>query len=1523
MRIRLCGALVGAVLLLAVAGPDQGGPLSAIARALSTPGQLSAPGRAHAALAPDASAPPTGGDYFAPELGLPATEVVAIGSGPQEAPGEVWAYGKLGDVPVTLDGHSYSDQYALLERSDASGWQVVPLPLAANATPLVGAPYRGATPSEHGPFAGQTTAAGGVVLVFGQTVVTRDPGAKPQLAPAPSPIGTPPPGGAGSPGDGVLAEGESLLGEGAAAGPDPPYAAIEEDGAHTGVLIAPHDDGGNPGGKPKSPPGVLHFDGRRWSREPIALTTLQEDGFNVLALACAGSPASGGPGAPSCWLLASSRLTAVSGQPTSLALFRRVPSAGSAGYVWQPQPVGDGPLSTEGAPNAPTVAALSQGAQMLTATTQGAWVDFQAQINASAAGGASTPSYVSEFLSAPPVPVSSGEPAPAETPPSPVPLPPASVLGAWCFPTGAGCPDSLGMALPGQYRSFAWPGGSGDPGIRLLTGLPAHALLEFAAGGVSQVVGAGGTLEGTAAGGAAFSSPQRGLLADGSSSQNGADQQGQAQVIAVGTQPGDDQLQQESVPFRRPLLALAQAPGSTPGSSGAQAIAVGDEGQIARYVPGQGWAQESLYDSAGKVQSPTLRGVAWPEPGRAYALGDNGAMWVWQAATGLWEPDPAKPLNFIGNLSAVAFSSTHPGLGYAVGKQGVLLRFGKSWTQVSLPPELSQANFTSVSFAGGEAIAAYRIVQGATQSESGGIAVEDGSGWRVDPGAAALLSGLPTSTGAVLSKAAGLPDGGAVAAGPGLVIERDSASAPWRFSAQPLPEAQNVSALAAYRDPAGAVRAIVSLDLDLNLDPNADAGGSFQFGPWGGDMPPPTSPGEPPAFISPDPLPNSGYLVKETAGGWSDMQHQAYPATSGRFVDSPLRPDPVLALIVAPGGESGLAVGGQTGDFQGTGAEPTYETAAAMRFPGAGGASAGGDSPAAVGTTAGHASFVVAGQASCMTACGALINEGPGPDVWMAHALESADWIASGSGGGLRAFLYTGSVGGEDVFPREAALYRGSLPAYAPGSVTSTAGGASYYAFRATGAEGGPVEVIVLAFAGTRLEQEPAQEQWLKGQLEAAKQQGLPAIVMGNASLGFSLPQQNPGNIAADSEAVAALLLQGGASAYFFDFPEANVSTIVSYGGSSIPAFGTGTLGYVNPPTAFEADSLGSSGFLLADVDTSARNPLSNVAPVSARVVPNISRLALDATDGVLLRRSQVALFEALARRPPGGGLIGPGGNGTRFYGPDPYDQIPFFCQGSNCPYQVPTDYAFSSSNPDIGDFVAHDPTSSNPRQVKLGADGLPVPDPSSGLFCAFNSGTTTVSIATGGLTYAERVSVQGGSVEYPCGTVPLRNPPAPAKTETGFPAPDLPSAASPAPTGPQLRGLVPPPPPAVVRAHPRPVTPPPAPPFLALSPPPLGARPAIVPPPAPPAGRPIPPSGSSQVYQSMGAPEEKREEESATELASSNFAAYDANQRSGPGPWVLILVVLAAAGGVGLRGGARRTSRPRAAPSWARVGER
>jgi hypothetical protein len=1424
-----------------------------------------------------AGSPPTSGDGFEPVLGLPVTGVVVLGSSPSEERGEFWAYGHAGEAPANDDGVSHSDQLVLLEHTDAAGWQVMGLPSASGGVPLESGIEFSRPPYALGALGGRVTSAGGVVLLTPGGIVSRDPGAQPQLVPAPPPA--------------LLVGEESLPPASSPSGAPTPFAATEEAPERVGLMIAPQGDGrGSAGG-----PAILRYSGSGvqsgWTREPIAGSASKDPVFTPEALACGGrQPEPSGSSPQNCWLLAAYNEESSGTEPNRLALFRRIAKSGNeAEYVWEQQRIDDQLLGSPSAGSgAPTVEALGTGAQMLTVTSQGAWVDFKAK---PASGGAATD--VSELVAQPASPGAE-----------------ASVLGTWCFGAETSLPGceaqrTIETALPSQYTSFAWPGSSSsDPGERVITGLDGNAMLELSgAGGFSYVLGPGGQASGGS--GAAFVfSPQgtveRGMI--GLGEDNTGDYQGQSQVANVTPQPQDDQLQGSPVPFRHALLAIAQAPGTTAGDPNAPAIAVGLEGEIGRYTPGQGWSSEGLYESGGEVVKVTLRGVAWPEPGRAYAVGDGGAMWLWQADTGLWEPDPATPYNFVGNLTAIAFSPSDSSIGYAVGKQGVLLSYGKTWEEPSpeerskleqeLKLELDRLNFTSVAFAGSEAIVTYRA-----QGADGGLLVNDGSGWHVDSNAASLLAQLPAESTA-LSRVAGLPDGGAVAAGPGLVIERDEAKSPWRFSPQPLPEARNVSALAAYRDASGSVDAVISIDLDPYMNPYASEGA------FSDEQLLPSGPGQPPLHLPPDPVPDTGYVLRETASGWSDIEHMALPASPSG--DMPVRPDPVLALLVSPDGTTGVGVGGQTDDTAGSHPSPdSFETAAAMRF-GAGAATAGVDTPAAISTATGVATFAVGGGAACEQACANFADEGLAPDVLLAHALQTSAAIAASSPGGLRGFLYTGdrlpshsSSLGSEAFERELERYTALLGSASPLPVRAAAspndvapsggiesfvaalepfgpsGGKAYYTFLSEGATGGKVRVIVLDYSAEALDQ--VQQAWLVEQLQIARREGQRAIVMGNASLGFSLPEEigfNPPPVQAhDAMTVSEILVKGGASAYLFDYPGVNVATQVSYGGKSIPAFGTGTLGYASPPGTNRADSLGSSGFLLLEV------PASTAVPVSARVEPNIGELALQPTDGTLLRRSHAAYFEALARVPPSGRAIQSTSTGAPIVlGPAPYEPIPFNCLGADCADRIATEYTFASSNPDVGDFVAHEPGSDEVHQVLLGANGKPITDPQSGLFCAYNAGTTTVSITTGGLTYSEPVTVQGGSAEYPCGTVPLKNPPPrTAPSEHAFSLPNLTPNTTPGnPSSPLLTLPVP----ALVAArahHPHHHHPARVPAALAV--PVVGGLvqlpPAIVPP-APTAARPSPPSGTSsaQVYQNAVAPESEREEEGAVDMVH-NFARY------------------------------------------------
>jgi hypothetical protein len=1524
---------------------------------------------------------------FQPEIGLPAANVSVIGASAGEAAGETWAQGRLGGVPALVGGAPFANSQVLLRYTTQSGsWQIVPVENGQGETLPISW------------WGSEVTPDGGVVLAGSEapefkgapSIVTRNPSGAFARAPAPSTTQTatePTP---------VLGSSEQLL-ETSSSGDQstkPVMAAIDESDHLTGLLIVPAQvdppsgspgsvgpggssdpsdpsgsgstsgagdpngsgspsgsgdpsGSGSPGssGEPSSgssepgsetqTPGVLHYDGNAWTREPICeqyaaeKCTAPSGALTTLALS-ASSP-------DNAWLLAET-----SSEP--LMLFQRVRET-EGKQVWLRRKPASWLLGSGAPPlGGESASPLKQG-PMLTAVGQGVWVDVALSDSTISGDGTVLVS-----------PSANGE-----------------VGGIWCYAASPAplCPgdSSLGAPIPSDYGSFAWSGSGSGSGSRVITGLPEGALLilnedkgEFSytvgggAGGAGGAIGPGGVTLGTVpgsgevpSGGAAFSSSEEGWLGAG----------GNPATIHVSAGPVDDSLASWPTPFRQPLLAIAGQPGATPGEGSAQALAVGVEGEVARYLPGQGWTPEYLYNSSGERQTPNLRGVAWPESERAYAVGDEGAMWLWQLSTGQWEPDPAAPPGFRGQLTAIAFSPSEPSTGYAVGKQGVLLSYGKTWTQEAPPAGLSQANFTSVAFAGGEAIAGYRMLDPAnTNLEIGGLIVNSGGGWQVEPKAQTLLASLPSKD-TVLSKVAGLPDGAAVAAGPGVVIERDPGASSWHLSSLPLPEAENVAALAAVEE-GSSVRALVSLN--TNDNPNGDP--EYQEI----DNPPGPALGQYEVLLGPDPLPWDGYLVRQTAEGWQDQEHQDYPYPSNGVTDLPGWPDPVFALLVAPNGGGGWAVGGKTGAEIAlggpAGVREAAQTAGIMRY--GAGPSPPQSSNASISIPAGEATFAVGGEGQCRTACGNLANENVGPNAWLSGAIGRAAQIAE-----LRAFLYTGASSEDstplqglsaDAFSREledhASLLGagGSLPTYAaisPADVANAAGSAPFlatmgghvparsvpagtppppegtaaYAFDSTG-PAGKVRVIVLDYSQSELsakdtaqapcpsnwEETPTNQlQWLCAQLHFAEGLGgqppLPAIVMGNANVS----EPSASNYAQDAQAVDQVLLSYHASAYLFDSPEQNVSETIGSGCDKIPAYGSGTLGYVGPPLNNPDDFLGASGFLTVSVNTAELNSCTHTAPVTATLIPSIGQLGLNATDGTLLRRSHVALFEGLARRPLGGSERQVSSSGDiSSEPPNPYTAIPEVCEGTNCAKFIAPAYSFTSSKPEVGNFVEQNPNSINPLAV-LQVDGKPVPDSASGLFCAYNSGTTTVTLATGGLSYSEQVTVQGGSAEQPCGTVPLLNQPAAEESQSP------PTVAAPAPTespaaSEPFLALTPPSPLPVTPAKPamhHHFSPAPFPAALLAPVALLAPLRAALPPPPPQAARPTPPSGTSAVE----ALEREREEQGAVDLVH-NAAVYEPGGNSLPRWSPLALLLIAAAVGSTIR---RR--RPGRSPATARVG--
>ena len=1400
-----------------------------------------------------------------PVFGAPAGRF--LGASPQEAPGEAWALAR-GEAKV-------------VRYTDAAGWETMPGPFESGEQPIAGLEF----PS--GTLVGRATPAGGIALaaqtISGtQMAIVRDPGGDLHAAP--------------DPGEALHSEEEESLfsGEGSTS---VLLAPVEEPGGSTGFFDVPAVE------SPTRQEAVLAFDGAEWAREPICVgfepgpaCTRPPAAFRVLAIDASG--------AESAWLLAKR-----AAPEEGLELFQREAGGGPGGEaVWRQRQLGApgslGALFAQAAPEFPQpspeppltveVAARTAG-QPLTATPAGVWID--ARLTVDGEGSDATVYY------------DAGE---------------AKVTASWCDVAAEGlCRFELGAELPaGGGRSFAWPpdGESGDPfGQREITGLGQGAILDLEGSAFARLALAGGGAG--AADGAALDQTGEGWL-------------GSSPAVHLTRSPEPSRLVPWPVPFRRPLTAIAPQPDAAVAAVGSEAIAVGAEGEVARYLPGQGWIPEALLTGSGARAKPTLRAVAWPEPGRAYAVGDGAAMWVWQKATELWEPDPGEPPNLVrGNFTGIAFDPEEPDRGYAVGKQGLLLAYGRQWAQEQLPAGVDpEANFTSVAFAGDEAIATYKmpVDKNGNAVYRGGVLVNDGSGWQVDQGAAEALAG------AVPERAAGLPDGGAViaseenrAGGGSAVIERQGPGASWQQAPGGL--AGFPAALAAIRE-GGQVRALATVSPGQGAQDIATDFEQVFAQP---------APGSPPLLTSPYPLPGSGLLVRQTASGWRDEEHGSFPLpqrVEGQGVyDLPRHPDPLLALLVDPEGGQGWAVGGETGTavgFQGS----SIQTAGVVRY-GPAAAAPENATEAPLAAQAGTASFAIGGNAQCAGPCADLAGTGIGPDVWLRSAVGRAAGVE-----GVRAFLYTGPsvANGEEgdladevgrlAFGREEAAYgrrlgaaAGALPSFAAPSASDLDGegslaafdgafagfgaplgegppgagivprsplgpGKGYYSFDSAGA-GGTVRVIVLDYSVPTLGD--GQSCWLAGQLADAGAEGAPAIVVGDRDLAGQAP-----NAAQDAASVVPILVDGtpppgcapagepsGASAYFFDFPEQNRMYRLTSGGRSIPAFGSGTLGYLVPQRPQETDFVGASGFLVASVDVQARDKATNVAPVGVRLIPNIAALALDATDGTLLRRSHVALFDALARRPLAGaecaGNFAPGT--CEAVRPDPYVPIPSQCQGARCGSAVFPEYSFTSSRPDIADFVAVDPGSSNPRKVLL-VDEKPVADSSSGLLCAFNKGTTTVTVSTGGLSYSEKVTVLGGTAQRPCGTTPLKEQPGTGPgVETPSPLPGEPGFS------PVRASLPPPPPPAApAPAHSPPAPqPPPALAFAPFAAPTVTTVPIvpIVPPPPVPVGQPTPPSGTSPVTE--------REEEVAYDLVHHMVA-----QRLPVGPRSAVLVSGTASGG-------------------------
>ncbi len=1468
------------------------------------------------------------------DVAVPAENVVMLGATPEE-PGqldskETWGLGELDE-----EGRKVPK---LVRYSGTEGaWQ------PAQALPAGFQPDH--PEKKPSPLEGQMTPAGFGVLVG---TITNEKGTE-QVALVRSP------GSGFEPTTPVPAEGdvkageEPLLREGQtlfASQRAPMIAPLGEADGSAGALVVPvYKESG-------VDDTVLHWNGQHWTREPIEIPAASAKEFNVLAI--------GASGPEHAWLLA--RLSSAYGSG-AVALFRRVEEAGG-GHSWKPVevevsagqvklplsvPVGGGapaagePFSVLGAEGSQ----IAVESQLLTVTSEGVWVDgVRTDVERQQPY---TTMYV-RLQGERGVIEHSWCKAASETPP---------------------CQETLSQEPPLQYgRSIAW---SGAPpyGERVIAGLFEGVVLRLQGSSFEPVpsIGGGQTPEAVPGQlyGAAFGSPSEGWL-------------GYTVPVHMTASPEPDRLGYWPVATRNPLLAIAPEPGAPIAAPTSEALAVGEHGAVDRYKPGEGWLPESLFGPGERIETPNLRAVAWPTANRAYAVGEAGEMWLWRGETGLWERDPATPLNFRDNLYGISFAPANPARGYAVGTRAVgsgsvILRYGKTWTEeTGLPAEVQNAQFTSIAFAGSEAVVGYSVQRNPPESGfSGGLLVNEGSGWKVDEEERQVTGS------ARVQAVAGLPDGGAaVLAGEGTarLYERESGGASWQPAAVPLPSGL-AGSLALYRQN-GALRALVS------------AGGASQVTHAVGFEPPSGIPPYEQRIEGVGGGPEAGALLRQTATGWSDERHSVNPVEQSREYneyDEPSRPDPVFATLVGPTGSEGWVVGGITNQGEKSEAAERTQTAEVARFPSEERPPNEGTSQVPVepeasgsGGSGGVTTLAFGGGAGCADPCADRVHTAIGPDVWLANGVSLA------KGAGASAFFYAGpmvhysSYTGQhaprppftEEYERYAGLFGGGLPswpAYAVGAAGELEGEAAlvpafegvasplgsspasgwapagtqpsiaeredcgcangYYAV-----QNAHVEVVVLDdAAGGRVD--AAQRAWLEQELAQAGAIHKPVIVVGEADLGEQLA---PGKREEESEQLFAALAgrnpdgqdPGGyaASAYFYDAPEENVRKTISFDGTSLRVFGSGTLGYELEANENTTEFHGAKGILLGEVQwarSSAAERAADQAPVEARLIPVIGELAMEPKDGTLLRRSLPALFGGLARRPRAGCR---GQANEEACEENQYIPIPSICVGASCAEAILPEYEFRSSSPEVGGFVKLNTASSNPRSVLVNAKGEPIKDgreeggeqvgATSGLFCPYNKGETKITISAGSLSYTLAVQVQAGSVREPCGTVPLKQQT--AGQTAGAPTP--PPAPAPAPAGPAPASS---PPPVSVPPPPAPPVVPPAPARAQPAPPPSFFAAAVtpflpvgfVPPPLPAPAEPTPPSGTSAVTSPVEAAQKEEEEEEATESVSNQALAYHPAEHEPSSVYLLGVVLLAAFAGASLRGRPRRGQREvRVAPA-------
>ncbi len=583
------------------------------------------------------------------------------------------------------------------------------------------------------------------------------------------------------------------------------------------------------------------------------------------------------------------------------------------------------------------------------------------------------------------------------------------------------------------------------------------------------------------------------------------------------------------------------------------------------------------------------------------------------------------------------------------------------------------------------------------------LLVNDGGGWRVDDGRARAVRALPAPTPRFVA-VAGLPDGGAVAAGPRL---RDRARRPERAVA--LRRRSRCSASRPSRSPRSAtaarVRALAAVQPQLPYPVP--------------DVLPETDPDSPPPLIPPFPLPGDGYLVRET-----DERLARRAAHRVRRLDRPTgrsKSDPVARAArrrrPARAGRSAAGAGSPTPPAAATAtarrrAAPTARASrprpsSATRPARSPRSRRRSPAPARTSTARRRALRDRRPRRSARRRAPTCATQALGPDLHAARgqgprrrarraARRPADAALHGRAPAGRRDADARARPGAtpNCFSRapphtpprppptrrtaprrcSVARSRGRRRRSAAGSRRRASRPARRGGDRARArttrstptAPAAPVRVIVIdnsrgSLAASDPHQNPPEPQlpWLRATLADARAQRHPGDRRRQPRPQLALPavaeRRHRRATRSRRRWSTAAPRRTSSSA------PRRTASIRSRAAArtTIPAFGTGTLGYRSPlaNTSEGPDAVfGDAGLLLAEVDTAKRDPPTNRAPVVARLLPVVSELTLQAVDGTLLRRSRPSLFQGLGRRPAGGDRWGPsvGGGDPQPPGSDP-----------------------------------------------------------------------------------------------------------------------------------------------------------------------------------------------------------------------------------------------------------------------------